>query len=75
MKTLGVGWFLLIILAILQYNLKKERLFTQYIPKNGIRLDEKWDKCQISEQESKNLRPISEWDPLRNSLKRLEMKP
>jgi hypothetical protein len=75
MKILGVGWFLIIILAVLQYNFKKERLHTQYLGKNGMKPNEKRDESRlIFEQERRKFKSSSGWEPLRNCLENLEKK-
>lgn len=75
MKILGVGWFLIIILAVLQYNFKKERLHSQYLKKNEMELNEKRDQNWLMfEQEYRKHQPSSEGELFRNRLKSLERK-
>ena len=75
MKILGVGWFLIIILAVLQYNIKKERLHTLALQKNSIESDENRDNTRlIIDKEDMNHRHCSEWSSIHSCLKSLERK-
>lgn len=73
MKLFGVGWLLILILAVLQYNFKKERLHTLALQKNRMYFDKYWENTQLLfDQESGTIQSSPDRASIRSRLKSIE---